>query len=163
MTDTIPVTSTSDKLRRGFSSGVQELDTYFHQYAKGNHTKNIGKTFVLLENQKSIIGYYTTSMGSIDFHSLPDKFSNFPKYPIPIARLARLAVSIEKQGQGWGKILLMDSLARIRDAAALVAAVGIVVDAKNQNVRNFYLKFGFMPFKNSENGLFLPIESINLI
>lgn len=161
MLKTIPVTSLTEKQRRNFFCGVTALDDYFKQFAKGNHIKNIGKTFALLQNNESVIGYYTTSMGSVHFQSLPLEFrSRLPKYPIPIARIARLAVDSKKQGQGWGEFLLVDALYRIRDAASVVAAYGIVVDAKDEKAKAFYQKLGFTAFVDNNLCLFLPIDSI---
>jgi hypothetical protein len=96
--DTIPVTDLTDKQRRNFSCGIVALDEYFKQFAKGNHVKNIGKTFALIDDNSAVIGYYTTSMGSVDFSSIPQEFNaRLPKYPIPVARIARLAVDLKKQ------------------------------------------------------------------
>jgi ribosomal protein S18 acetylase RimI-like enzyme len=159
--ETIPITNLTEKQRRSFSCGVIPLDDYFKQFAKNNHVKNIGKTFALLEDNDVVIGYYTTSMGSIDFLSLPAEFQmRLPKYPIPIARIARLAVDAKKQRQGWGEFLLVDALHRIRDAASLVAAFGVVVDAKDEKAKAFYMQFGFTTFSDNNLCLFLPIASI---
>ncbi len=161
MYETIPVTRLTDGQRRTFSCGVEALDDYFKRFAKGNHLKNIGKTFVLLEGEQEVIGYYTTSMGSIDFASLPENLcARLPKYPIPIARIARLAVAQTKQRQGWGEFLLVDALHRILEASLAVAAFGVVVDAKDEKAKNFYLRFGFTPFVDHPLCLFLPVGSI---
>lgn len=161
MLETIPVTHLTEKQRRSFTCGVEALDDYFKRFSKGNHTKNIGKTFVLLEDNDEVIGYYTTSMGHVDFLSLPQELrERLPKYPIPIARIARLAVNIKKQRQGWGEFLLVDALHRIRDAASLVAAFGVVVDAKDQHAKSFYMKFGFKDFFDNHLCLFLSLDSI---
>lgn len=160
--ETVPVTNLTEKQRRSFTCGVPALDEYLKQFAKGNHVKNIGKTFVLLAEDESIIGYYTLSMGGVDFLSLPQEFSGrLPKYPIPIARIARLAVSIEKQRQRWGEFLLIEALHRIKDAAALVAAIGVVVDAKDEKAKAFYMRFGFKSFENNNLCFFLPLEKIS--
>lgn len=161
MFDTIPITDVTEKQRRNFSCGVIELDTYLKQFAKGNHIKNIGKTFVLLDQDASIIGYYTTSMGNIDFSSLPQEFqARLPKYPTPIARIARLAVDSKKQRQGWGEFLLIDAFHRIREASSLVAAFGVIVDAKDEKAKSFYLKFGFTQFLDNDLCLFMPMSTI---
>ncbi len=162
MPETVPVTKLTEKQRRCFSCGVKPLDDYFKQFAKGNHIKNIGKTFVLIEENKDIIGYYTTSMGSVEFQSLPQKIrERLPKYPIPIARIARLAVDIKKQRQGWGEYLLIDALNRIREAATVVAAFGVVVDAKDEKAKKFYTQYGFTLFEENNLCLFLPLDSIS--
>lgn len=163
MPETIPVTNLTEKQRRNFSCGVVALDDYFKQFAKGNHVKNIGKTFVLLGDNDFVIGYYTISMGSIDFSSLPEDFrARLPKYPVPVARIARLAVNVKNQGQGWGKFLLVDALHHIQYAASLIAAFGIVVDAKDEKAKTFYMRFGFKAFVDNNLCLILPIDSIRL-
>src|SRR5262249_294469 len=147
--------------RRSFSCGVSPLDDYFKQFAKGNHLKNIGKTFVLLDTDGTVIGYYTTSMGGVDFLTLPLEYRmKLPKYPVPIARIARLGVDVKKQGQGWGEFLLVNALQRIRAASMLIAAFGVVVDAKDDKAKAFYLRFGFTAFENNSLSLFLPTTSI---
>ena len=162
MYETVPITKLTEKQRRSFSCGVIALDDYFKRFAKGNHIKNIGKTFVLLEKDDIVIGYYTISMGSVDFNNIPQEIhQRLPKYPIPIARIARLAVNAIKQRNGWGEFLLVDALHRIRDAASLVAAFGIVVDAKDDKAKTFYTRFGFIPFVDNNLCLFLPISSIS--
>jgi ribosomal protein S18 acetylase RimI-like enzyme len=158
---TIPITHLTEKQRRSFSCGVTALDDYFKRFAKPNHLKNIGKTFVLLEEDGFVLGFYTTSMGSIEFLALPQYLrERLPKYPIPIARIARLAVSSKRQRQGWGEFLLVDALNRIRNAASFVAAFAVVVDAKDETARAFYIKFGFVPFEDHSLCLFLLMDSI---
>jgi GNAT superfamily N-acetyltransferase len=159
--NTIPVTDLTEKQRRNFSCGVIPLDEYFRQFAKGNHIKNIGKTFSLIDENSIVIGYYTISMGSIDFLSIPQEFrARLPKYPIPVARLARLAVDLKKQRQGWGEFLLVDALHRILDASSLIAAFGCVVDAKDEKAKAFYMRFGFTTFADNNLCLFMPVEAI---
>lgn len=161
MLKTIPITELTEKQRRSFSCGVTALDDYFKRFAKSNHIKNIGKTFVLVEESSDIIGYYTISMGQVDFLSLPHVLcTHLPKYPIPIARIARLAVNLKKQRQGWGKFLLVDALHRILEASSLIAAFGVVVDAKDEIAKAFYMKFEFTPFIRNHLCLFLPLNSI---
>jgi predicted GNAT family N-acyltransferase len=164
MFETVSITSLTEKQRRSFCCGVAPLDEYFKQFAKNNHVKNISKTFVLLAEDESVIGYYTMSMGSIDFISLPEEYKNkLPRYPIPIARIARLAVDRSKQGQRWGEFLLVEALYRIRDASSLVAAYGVVVDAKDEKAKAFYARFGFKAFADNHLSLFLPMIEISKI
>lgn len=161
MLQNIPITQVSEKQKENFSCGVSALDVYLRQFAKGIHVKNIGKTFVLLEHDKSVIGYYTTSMGSVNFMSLPPELSaKLPRYPIPIARIARLAVDTKQQGQQWGKFLLVDALCRICEAAYHIGAVGVVVDAKDKKAKAFYSGFGFISFADNDLCLFLPMEQV---
>ena len=161
MLETIPVIDLTEKQRRSFSCGVDALDDYLKQFAKANHIKNIGKTFALLGDDDGVIGYYTISMGNVDFFSLPEDLrARIPKYPVPVARIARLAIDLKKQGHGWGRFLLVDALKHIQDAASLIAAFGVVVDAKDEKAKDFYMRFGFRAFVDNNLCLILPIASI---
>ena len=143
-----------------FSCGVEELDRYLHRFAKTNHKKGIGKTFLLI-NEECAIGFYTVSMASIDFNKLPEKIqSGIPKFPIPVARIGRLAVAKDHKSKGFGMFLLMDALARIAEAAKSVAAYCVVVDAKNKDVAKFYARYGFDSSKDDPLCLFLPMSTV---
>ena len=66
-----------------------------------------------------------------------------PPYPLPVLRLARLAVDARAAGQGLGKMMVRNCIElaeRLRDE---VGFVGLVVDAKPQAVA-FYRRHGFI-------------------
>src|SRR5947209_4727733 len=112
---------------RDFSCGYSQLDEYLTRFAKTNHKKGIGKTFVLLIDS-TVVGYYTVSMGEIEFSSIPENLrTGLPKYPIPVARIGRLAVHSDFQGKGLGSHLLVDALKRIADASQTIAVYAVVV------------------------------------
>lgn len=146
-----------------FSCGKIELDEYLRRYAKGNHKKGISKTFVL-KDSKVILGFYTISMSSIEFSSFSEsKQKGLPKYPIPVAKIGRLAVDSTAKGKGIGKFLLVDALHRIYEASKIVAAFAVIVDAKDSESKKFYQHFGFIECKENELTLFLPLETIQTL
>lgn len=153
----IPITEITPVQYKNFSCGYAALDEYLKRYAKGNHRKNIGKTFVLIQ-ESEVVGYYTLSMGSIEFQSIPQKLqAGLPKYPIPIARIGRLAVTSKAKGNGFGKFLFVDAIHKIWAASSAVAAYAVVVDAKDSTAVSFYQHFGFIPFEEQPLTLFLPL------
>lgn len=154
---TVSVESTTPTQRKDFSCGVDDLDLFLQRFAKGNHKKGLGKTFVLLEDD-AITGYYTISMGSVDFEQLQEKL-NLPKYPIPVARIGKLAVSKEAQGKGVGKSLLIDALDRIYQASENIAAFAVVLEAKDEKVKAFYEHLDFIPYKDALS-LYLPMATV---
>ena len=157
---TIAITEVAPETYKHFSCGKSGLDEYLKRFAKGNHKKGFGKTFVLKKDQK-VIGFYTISMASIEFNSVPDNQRiGLPKYPIPAVKIGRLAVDEKTKGKGIGKFLLIDAFLRIYEASKMVAAYAIIVDAKDAQSKEFYKYFGFMEHKDSELSLFLPIETI---
>jgi GNAT superfamily N-acetyltransferase len=66
----------------------------------------------------------------------------FPGYPLPVLRLARLAVDRRAQGQGVGRQLLNAMLALAQQLAQSVGCIRLVVDAKPDAV-SFYESLGF--------------------
>jgi GNAT superfamily N-acetyltransferase len=87
----------------------------------------------------------TVSASELSTVSMPaTKRKHLPEYPIPILRLARLAVAESAQGQGAGRLLVRTVLALAQQMAVSVCCVGVVVDAKPEAAA-FYRKLGFVP------------------
>lgn len=142
-----------------FSCGSNELDTYLKLFARQNHKKNIGKTFVAL-NEERVIGYYTLSMACVEFVDVPEDYSRgIPRYPAPVAKIGRLAVDAQFQGKKIGTALFIDALKKILAAAQTVAAYAVIVDAKNDFAKKFYKGFGFIEYKD-DLSLYLPMKTV---
>ena len=140
MTVEIRALQTGDD-RRSFRSGDEALDLFFHRYAGQNQFRHhVGVTYVAVEDD-DIVGFVTVSPATLDADVLPSG-RRMPPYPVPVLRIARLAVSEASQGRGLGKALLrfgMELAERMRDE---VGCVGVLVDAKPDAVP-FYARFGF--------------------
>lgn len=138
--------------RSGFSSGDADLDRFFAKYAGQNQFKHhIGTTYVATE-AGAIWGYATVSMGHIEVENLPEGLGKrLPRYPLPVLRLARLAVASQVQGKGIGSALLLATFQLARSQADVAGCVGVVVDAKNQAVA-WYARYGFVPMPVLEGG-----------
>lgn len=142
-----------------------ELDFFFQQYAGQNQFRHyLGVTYILaMEN--TVAGFVTISAGEMaaaDLSSIMDV--RFPNYPLPIMRIARLAVDKNFQGLGLGKKLVKNSLHLAVKMKNGYGCVGVVVDAKPESVA-FYQKLGFNePKPNKENAfskkLFLAMKTI---
>ena len=64
------------------------------------------------------------------------------------------------QGQGLGKLLLVDALKRALAASHSIAIHAMVVDAKDAQAKSFYEKIGFIAFPDLPLRLFLPLKSV---
>jgi GNAT superfamily N-acetyltransferase len=63
---------------------------------------------------------------------------------IPAALIGKLALHLDLQGQGLGKLLLMDALSRIIKVSRQGPAIrAIVVDAANPLANHLYSSMGF--------------------
>jgi GNAT superfamily N-acetyltransferase len=152
--------------RKSFDCGVYELNIFLKQHANQNQSKNMSKTYVAVvavsaDDHKKIYGYYTLSAGHIECNQLPEIVkAKLPKYPIPIARIGRLAVDKDYKGQGIGGFLLHDALTNVLSIADKIGVFAVVVDAKNDDAKSFYGNYGFTQLQDSELTLFLPMNTI---
>lgn len=147
--------------RDAFSCGKPQLNTYLQRYARQNDEKNIAKTFVAVGDENKVSGYYSLCTASIEFEELPEEIrKQLPAYPVPAALIAKLAVDESFRGQGLGAKLLIDALQRIMAASNEVAIKVVLVDALDDEARDFYLHYGFIMLPGQDYKLFLPIETV---
>jgi len=127
--------------RTGFGSGDAALDLFLQRYAGQNQFRHhIGVTYVAVDNQR-IQGYVTVSPGSFDVEELPAE-RGMPPYPIPVLRIARLAVDRRYGGRGLGKALLRFCIELAERMCDELGCVGLLVDAKPEAV-SYYERLGF--------------------
>ena len=107
--------------------------------------------------QDQIVGYYTLSMASVEFKNFPASLKKkIAPYPVPVARIGRLAIGVSTQGKGLGQTLLFHAIERVeKDLAPKIGVRAIVVDAKDANAAKFYQKYGFVEFPNQTSPISL--------
>jgi GNAT superfamily N-acetyltransferase len=124
----------------------------------------VAAPFVLRKpNSSRIIGYYTLSAFTIEPSDLPFQLRRrLPRYShIPTVLIGRLAVDSNFGGQGWGKTLLFSALRRSFEQSREIAAMAVVVDAKDDAARAFYQRYGFERMVDHEYRLFMRMSTIN--
>lgn len=144
--------------RDGFDCGVPELDDYLKRLAEQHRRKGVSTPFVLVDTDvpSEILGYYCLSAAQVDAAKLREgDRKKLPRYPVPCFRLGRLAIRKDRHGQGIGKLLLACAVDRCLKARNDVAAYALIVDAKDQNARQFYEHYGFAAFAGEPMTLYL--------
>lgn len=138
--------------RSRFQSGDADLDRFFRGFAGQNQFKHhLGVSYVAVEGRR-ILGFATVAPGHVEVEGLPAAWrKKLPQYPLPVLRLARLAVDQSAQGKGLGAQLLRSVLRLGLRMASDYGCVGVVVDAKPGAV-DFYARFGFLPIDVIEGG-----------
>lgn len=133
-----------DDDRSLFHSGNVDLDRFFERYAGQNQFRHhIGTTYVAINRAGIIAGFATVTASEIAPEAVvPSKRKRLPKYPVPVLRLARLAVDEQAKGKGVGGLLLRAVLTLAKQMADDFGCVGVLVDAKPVSVA-FYEKLGF--------------------
>ncbi len=146
--------------RRTFSCGVDALDAYLRRFAGQHAAANVSRTYVATDGAE-ILGFYSLAMSGIRKDNLPARSAaRFPNFPLPVARLARLAVALRHQRQGLGELLLADALHRCLRLCAEIGMIGVVVDAKDERARGWYERYEFERLPDSPLSLWLPTAAI---
>lgn len=139
--------------RSTFRSGNVELDRFFQRFAGQNQFRHhIGTTYVATRRAE-ILGYATVSAAHLEVGELPEADRRrLPAYPLPVLRLARLAVSESAQGMGVGRLLLRAVFTLAHQMSEDVGCAGVLVDAKAEAV-GYYRALGFVALELSRGGL----------
>lgn len=147
-----------------FSCGKEILDRYLHYQANQDVKRKLSACFVVIDEETNLIkGYYTLSNNSIPLELIPRQIQKkLPKSyeSIPTTLLGRLAIDNRFQGQGVGKLILIDALKRSLGIAKTIGSFAVVVDPIDQDAENFYDKYGFIKLPDSGK-MFLPMKTIN--
>ena len=150
--------------RDGFDCGSAPLNAFLKQTARQHPQRGISRTFVFVEedaaNPKPILGFFSLNICQLkaEQHSV-EEAKKLPR-DIPDIRLGRLAVSKNCQGQGIGKLILLEAMEKSMEIFNTAGGIGLFVDAKDQNAKRYYEQFGFVPLPSNEMELFLPIKTI---
>ena len=146
--------------RAAFHCGVPALDEYLHKYAAQQNAKGIGTVFVLVDDAapSKILGFYTLSAAQVNVQKLSDaERKKLPRYPVPCFRMGRIARSIESRGVRLGEVLLGCAVDRCLHARTLVGAYALLVDAKDEESKSFYERYGFISLADTPMTLYLPL------
>lgn len=149
--------------RKEFDCGNAELNDFFSRYARQAHDKNTAKTYVAVDiSQQKIAGFYSLTVSSLTISQLPEHLQKgLGKHPVPLFVLARLAVDIAYQGQGIGGTLLVKALQRCKNVANEVGGIGLLIEAKNEQVANWYQTYGAISLPDHPLILIIPFSMLD--
>jgi GNAT superfamily N-acetyltransferase len=149
--------------RKAFDCGESSLNEYLRCFARQNHESGGAKTFVAVAPEKParILGYYSLSPASLGYARAPEILRRgLGRYEVPVYRLGRLAVDRGAQGRGLGGQLLIAACARCLLVAAHVGGVALLIDAKSDRAKAWYLGFGAVPLADAPGSLVLPLATV---
>ena len=146
--------------RAGFDCGEPSLNRYLHELATQHHRAGVATTHVLVENTSpsAILGYYSLAAAQLSLGELtPADRPRLPRHPVPVARLARLAVALGEQGHGLGEALLQDVVKRCLGLRWELGIHALLVDALHERAAAFYRRYGFCATAADALTLYLPL------
>ncbi|MDX2221382.1 MAG: GNAT family N-acetyltransferase [Rhodospirillaceae bacterium] len=144
-----------------FDCGAPPLNEFLRRYALVNAAAGSAQTYVVRSSGARVVGYYSLAVGAVEPQSAPDRIrKGLPRHPVPIMLLARLAVDRRDQGRGVGRALLKDALVRTAAAADIAGIRAVLVHAKDEAARRWYLGFEFEPSPTDPMHLFLLMKDL---
>ena len=162
---TAPVTLLATHELSHFDCGQEVLNIWLKNRALTNDKHNFSRTFVSLDNQNQVAGFYSLSASSVNRELVPKPLQRNSPSEIPVILLGRLGVDVTHQHSGLGRSLLRDALLRSLNASGSIGATAVLVHALTESATEFYLKRGFSPSATDHFTLTLPIsrlrESLN--
>lgn len=150
----VPITAAHDLSR--FDCGVPVLDDWLRQRALRNESR-YSRSYVVCDGDR-VAGFYCISAGAVERAMVPGRLRRNAPESVPVAILGRLAVDREYGGQGLGASLLADALRRIAGAATSIGIAAVLVQAKDEAARVWYLRQAeWLEFPAGTRTLWLPV------
>lgn len=146
-----------------FDCAQRSLNQFLQRYAFVNQKAGSSQTYVCWKAGK-VVGFYSLTVGSVEPGDAPVRvIKGLSRHPVPVIVLARLAVDKSHQGKGLGRALLKDALLRTLQAADIVGIRAIIVHAKNDEARRWYMQWEFEPSPTDPFHLFLLLKDLKAI
>lgn len=143
-----------------FDCGQPALNDFVQRYALINQRANSAQTYVCCQ-AGVVVGFYSLAVGSVEPVAASGRVvKGLARHPVPVMVLARLAVDRNHQGGGLGRALLKDALLRTMQAAAIAGIRALLVHAKDDAARDWYLGWGFEPSPTDPYHLFLLLKDM---
>jgi GNAT superfamily N-acetyltransferase len=149
---------------KNFKSTEHSLNHWLRRYALANQLADSAQTYVV-HRGGAVVGYYSLVYGDFALETCPGPVQNGmpPNYPVPVIKIARLAVDRAEAGRGLGRALMKDAFVRILAAAEIGGLRAVAVNALHEDAKRYYVRnFGFEESPTDPLLLFLRIADLRL-
>jgi len=126
-----------------FECGEAVLDEWLKRRASANQLSGASRTFVVVDQDQSIRGYYAMAAGAVSHHMATSSVRRNMPDPFPVMVLARLAVDQRAQGIKLGASLLQDAVKRAVVVSQNAGVRALLVHALHDRAKQFYEYYGF--------------------
>lgn len=145
----------------GFSCENEAIDTWLTKYAFVSHQSGMARVFVSTVNDR-VAGFYALSTGGVEHSDAPERVTKgVPRHLVPVTVLTRMGVDVQFKRRGLGYALLRDALIRIDAASGEVGIRALLIHAKDEEARAFYMSFAeFEPSPTDPLHLYLLMKDL---
>jgi hypothetical protein len=164
----VPVDKTKHLIKT-FDCSKPNMNLFLSRFAVKHAKLGLSRTLVLPldepeANKTQIAAYYTLAASTVSRQDIPGT-QNLPRYPVPVALLARLAVDINFQGKHLGEKSLVYALRHtVNLCDEGLPALGLVLDVLDEDALKFYQRFDFFhAFTDEPMRLFAPMTALRNI
>ncbi len=143
-----------------FDCGKPPLNEWLQRHALASQRSDGPRTFVVHSNLQ-VKAYYSLATHHVLKSEGPERLgAGLGNYPIGVILLARLALDLSVQKLGIGKALLKDAMLRVVRVSADVGIRALIVDAIDEEARQFYLKNGLVAFPEDRMRLMILMKDL---
>ncbi len=143
-----------------FDCGEPVLDEWLRRRALSNQLSGGSRTFVVVDQDKRVCGYYAMAAGAIAHQMATSSVRRNMPDPIPVMVLARLAVDKRAQGMYLGASLLQDAVNRAVAVSHNAGVRALLVHALHDRAKQFYEHYGFQISPAHPMTLMLRLSSV---
>lgn len=140
--------------------GKPSLDDWLRRRGLANQSSGASRTWVVVDDDDRVVCYYASATASIARGAATKRAARNQPEDIPAILLARLAVDQRFRGQGLAGALLKHFLLKAMEVAAIVGARIVLVHAKDDEARAFYLHHDFEPSPLDDLTLMRPLADL---
>lgn len=150
-----------------FQSREPVIKEFLSRDALSHERNGFGRTYVARTNVEGgsvprLAGFYTIAMARVHVRELPSELQrSVPAFPVPVALLGQLGRDM-RSPLDWrlGEALLRDALERIIEISDRIGCSGVILDALNEKLVEYYQRFSFiaLPRSGFPRKMFLPIK-----
>jgi predicted GNAT family N-acyltransferase len=154
-------TLSKSHIRSEFDCGNEQLNHYLNRIANQDMRRKHAVCYVLVNNSRKVLAFFTLSAHTVERQTLVGRLSkrSLGVYEhIPVTLLGRLAVDKQYKGQGIGEFMLLSAMEKALLSSNTIASSALVVEAIDNNARQFYQSYGFIELQL--NKLYLTFDKI---
>ena len=127
----------------GFDCGSRAQSEWLARHALQAHRSGSSRVYVVCSREEAdatrVVGYYALAAGSVSPAQAPSRLlRGAGQYQQPVVILTRLGVSVDVQGVGLGRALVVDALRRVAVAGEVVGVRAVLIHCESESARAFY-------------------------